>query len=152
MDAGRTFLRDPRQPTIQGCDDATVSTHRPAMRRMTVGRERNRGKMIFGRGTDLGPFLTGVFGDHDRAARADYYRALRILHVKTIETRDQSRALARPLKATIGGVKNHSIRAYRPSVEFVTGETNGADRITLRSRVLPFPSTIGCLRERRRGG
>jgi hypothetical protein len=108
--------------------------------------------MIFGRRADLGPFLSGVFRNYDRATRADYYRALTILHVKTIETGDQSRALALPLKAAVRGVKNHSIGAHGPTVELVTGETDGADRITLRSRVLPFPSAIGCLRERRYSG
>ncbi len=117
------------------------------MCRLSVGSEGDRVEMIFGRGADLGPFLAGVFRDHDRAAGADHHRALRILHVKTIEARDQPRTLALPLKATIRGVKNHAVRAHRPAVEFVTGETNGADRVTLRSRVLPFPSAVGCLRE-----
>src|SRR6266851_3594828 len=113
-----------------------------------VGSERNRVQMIFGRGADLGPFLAGVFRDHHRATSADYHRALRILHVQTIEARDQSRTLALPLKPTIRGVKNHTIRAHCPAVELVTGETNGADRVTLRSRILPFPSAIGLLCER----
>ena len=77
--------------------------------RWTVGGKRDRVEMIFGRRVDLGPFLAAVFRNHHGATRADNYGALRILHVNSVETRDQSRTLALPLKAAVRCVKNHSV-------------------------------------------
>ena len=148
MDAGRTFLCDPGQPAIGRRDDATVSTDCPTMRG-TVRGEGNRVEMIFGRRVDLSPFLAAIFRDCNRAARADNYRAPGVLNVKSIKTHDHSRVLARPLKAAVRGIKNHSVCAHRPTVALVTGETDRADGVTLRSRVLPLPAAVGGLRQRR---
>src|SRR6266404_6802039 len=148
MDTGGTLLRCPGQPTVRGCKDATISTHCSAMRG-TVGGEGYRVEVIFGGRRDLNPSLSGVFRKHHRAARSDHHGALRILHIESIEIHDYSRTLAFPLKAAVGGVKNHSVCAYGPTVSLVSRETDRADGVALRSRVLPFPSAVDCLRETR---
>src|SRR2546423_11993630 len=133
MDAGGTFLRDPGQPAIEGRDDAAVGADCPTVRG-AVTREGNRIEMIFGWRANLSPFLSGVFGDRNCAPRADHYRALRILHKKTIETCDDARPLALPLQATIRGVTNHAAGPDGPTVALVPRQANGADGVALRSR------------------
>ena len=150
MDAGGTLLRDPGQPAIECRDDAAVGADCPPVRG-AVTREGNRIEMIFGWRANLSPFLSGVFGDRNRAPRSDHHRALRILHKKTIEIGDDARPLALPLKASIRGVKNHAVGAYGPTVALVLREANGADGVALRARVLPFPAAVGYLGERRYG-
>src|SRR6267154_1895497 len=116
----------------------------------TVAGERDRVKMIFGGCADFGPLQAAVFRDGDRPARSDHNQVATVMHVKSVQTRNQTRALPLPLKATVRGVKNHAVRAYCPAMELVIGKTNRADRVALRQRVLPFPTTIGGLCERGR--
>jgi len=49
-------------------------------------------------------------------------------------------------------VENYAISADGPTVALVACETDRADRVTLRQRVLPFPSAVKVLRARTRGG
>src|SRR5258708_31416182 len=144
MDAGRTFLRGPGQPAIGRRNDATISTHCPAVHG-TVGRESYRVEMIFGWGADFSPSLASIFRKHHCTARADNSSPPGILYEESIETCDQTRMLALPLKAAVAGVQNHSVGADRPTVALVGGETNRADRVALWSRVLPFPPPVDCL-------
>src|SRR5258708_27200033 len=145
MDVRGTLLRGPGQPAVGSCNDATVSTHCPAMRG-TVGREGYREEMILGRCADLSPSLSGVFRQRHRAARSNHHGAFRIVHIESIEIHDDARVLTLPLKAAVAGVKNYSGGAHGPTVSLVSGETNRADGVSLRSRVLPLPSAVGGLR------
>src|SRR5882762_2237952 len=104
--------------------------------------------MIFRRRGNPSPFLSAVFRRDDDPARADRKRALPIKNVKAVEGGNQARMLARPFKSAVRGVENHAISADRPSVALVAGETDRADRVSLRQRVLPFPSAIKVLRAR----
>src|SRR5205823_2870690 len=77
---------------------------------------------------------------------------LPIKNVKAVEGSNQARMLAGPFKSAIRGVENHAISADGPSVALVAGEADRADRVPLRQRVLPLPSTIKVLRARSRCG
>src|SRR5258708_39033180 len=146
MDAGRTFLRGPGQPAIGRRNDATISTHCPAVHG-TVGRESYRVEMIFGWGADFSPSLASIFRKHHCTARADNSSPPGILYEESIETCDQTRMLALPLKAAVAGVQNYSVGAHGPTVSLISGETDRADGVSLRSGVLPLPSAVGGLRE-----
>src|SRR6266481_2668018 len=150
MNAGRTLLRGPGQSAIGRRNDAAVRTHCPSMHGV-VGRKGYRVEMIFGWGADFYPSFSGIFRQHYRAPRTDNRSALRILHEETIETCDQTRMLALPLKAAIAGVQNYSVGADRPTVALVGGKTDCADGVALWSRVLPFPPAVDCLSKGRCG-
>lgn len=148
MDAGPTALPGPRFTAVGRGHNEAVSADGPAVRR-TVGGESDRIEMVFRRRADLSPLFAPVFGQHDCATRPDRNRVLPILNVQSIQTRDYAGRLAFPLKAAVRGVKDHTVGAHRPTVELVTGETNRADGVALRARVLPLPAAVGCLGERR---
>src|SRR5256885_1906488 len=80
------------------------------------------------------------------AASAQGNHVLSIEYVQSVERVDQTGRWALPTEAATGGVKNDAVRADSPATELVAGETNRADRISLRQRVLPFPTTTGGLR------
>src|SRR5713101_4760226 len=141
MRARRTFLQGPCFPTISRGDDATISADRPAVRRI-IGSESDREEMIFRRRGNLSPFLSAVFRRDDDATRADCKRALPIKNVETVEGGNQTRVLTRPFKPAVRGVENNAVSAYGPTVTLVVCETDRADRVPLRQRVLPFPSAV----------
>src|SRR6266851_4838192 len=145
MRARRTLLQRPGFAAIGRVDDATVSADRPALRRI-VRRESYRVEMIFRRCGNLGPFLSAVFRRDDDATRADCKRALPIKNVETVEGGNQTRVLTRPFKPAVRGVENNAVSAYGPTVTLVVCETDRADRVPLRQRVLPFPSAVEALR------
>src|ERR1700682_5588888 len=107
--------------------------------------------MIPGRRRDISPSLSSVFRKRHCAARADDNRAFGILNKESIEAGDDPRVLALPLKATVAGIQNHSVGSHGPTMTLVGGETNRANGVPLRSRVLPFPSAIDCLSKDRCG-
>src|SRR5712692_5336269 len=145
MHAGRTLLQRPGFAAISRGDDATVSANSPAMLRI-VGRESDRVQMIFRRRGDRSPFLAAVLRRHHNAAGAHCKRVLPIKNEKTVEGCDQTRVLTRPFKPAVRSVENRSVCPDRPTVTLIVGETNRADRVSLRQGVLPFPSTIEVLR------
>ena len=59
--------------------------------------------------------------------------------------------LAGPRKTTVGRMENYAIRADGPAVPVIVRKLNGADRVSLRQRVLPFPTAFATLRVRLRG-
>src|ERR1700674_2826840 len=145
MRARRTLLQRPGFAAVSRVDDAAVSADRPALRRI-VRRESDRVKMIFRRRGNLSPFLSAVFRRDDDPTRADCKRALAIKNIKAVEGGNQTRVLARPFKSAVRSVENHAISADRPTVALVARESDRADRVALRQRVLPFPSAIEVLR------
>ena len=151
MNAGRTLLRGPGQSAIGRRNDAAVRTHCPSMHGV-VGRKGYREEMILGRCADLSPSLSGVFRQRHRAARSNHHGAFRIVHIESIEIHDDARVLTLPLKAAVCGVKNYSVGADGPAVSLVGGETNRADGVALWAGVLPLPTAVGGLRERRYRG
>lgn len=150
MSAGRALLPGPRLTAVGRRNNEAVSADGPAVRRSVRGKSDRR-EMVFCRRADLGPFISAVLCNHDRSARSDSNSVLTILNVQPIESRDHAGALALPLKAAVGAVEDHTVGAHRPTVKFVGGETDRADRIPLRPGILPFPSLFGSLSRRRRG-
>src|SRR5438552_10476047 len=106
--------------------------------------------MILRRRGNLSPFLSAAFRRDDDPTRADCKCALPIKNVKAVEGGNQARMLARPFKSAVRGVQNHAISADGPSVALVARETDRADRVPLRQRVLPFPAAVKVLRARAR--
>ena len=102
--------------------------------------------MVFGGRPDLDPSLTAVSRFQNQSAGAHGEHVLSIEHVQTVKRIYQTRRLVFPTEAAIGGVENYAVGSDGPSMEFVAGETNRADRVALRQRVLPFPTTTGGLR------
>src|SRR5438552_3568898 len=108
--------------------------------------------MILRRRGNLSPFFSAVFRRDDDPTRADCKRALPVKNVKAVEGGNQARMLARPFKSAVRGVQNHAICADGPTVALVAGETDRADRVPLRQRVLPFPPAVKVLRARTGSG
>ena len=101
--------------------------------------------MIFRRRRDLDPSRSCISRRQHHSARPHDKGALAIQDVKAVERRNQTRLLVFPSKAAVRGIKNHAVGAHRPAMLLVASETNRADRIALRQRVLPFPSAVGHL-------
>src|SRR5437660_7628951 len=103
--------------------------------------------MIFRRSRNGDPSRSCILGCQHASTRPRGKGALAIQDVKAVECRNQARRLVFPSKAAVRGIENHAVRAHRPAVQLVAGETNRTDRIALGQRVLPFPSAIGGLSE-----
>src|SRR5712691_675338 len=101
--------------------------------------------MIFCRSRNLAPSRSRISRRQHDSARPHDKGALAIQDVKAVERRNQTRLLVFPPKAAVRGIENHSVRAHRPTMLLVVSETNRTDRISLRQRVLPFPSAVGQL-------
>src|SRR5260370_1667950 len=96
--------------------------------------------MIFCRRGDLSPFVSSIFCSQHQAAGAHNDRSLPVKNVETIERHDRPRVLALPLKPAVSRVKNYTVRSDRPTMTLVIRETDRADRISRRPRVLPCPT------------
>src|SRR2546430_6239844 len=103
--------------------------------------------MIFRRRRYRDPSRSSISRRQHDSARPHDKGALAIQDVKAVECRNQTRLLVFPPKAAVRGIKNHAVRAHRPTMLLVVSETNRTDRIALRQRVLPFPSAVGGLSE-----
>src|SRR5437667_4040084 len=101
--------------------------------------------MVFRGGFDLGPLLAAISRFQNQSARAHDENVLSIEHVQTIKRIDQASWLSFPTEPAVRGVENHAICSDGPAVQFVAGEPNRANRVPLWQRVLPFPTTTGCL-------
>ena len=126
-----TLLQSPAFAAVSRCENAAVGPDRPPSR-LIVGRESDRIEMIFSWGGNRGPFFSAVPGRDYDPPRAHDKSTLPIVNEKSVESYNQARVLTLPLKATVRGIKNHSICAYRPTMSLVAGESNGADGIALR--------------------
>ena len=145
MRARRSLLNRPGCSTVRRRENATVSSHRPATR-WIVGSKRDRVEMILRWRRNFEPFVAAVSRFNHQSARANRKRMLPIEHVQAIQSIDEPRRLILPTKATVIRVKNHAVSADGPAVQLVAGETNCADRIPLRQRILPFPTATRVLR------
>src|SRR5262245_22606886 len=91
---------------------------------------------------DDSPTLSTVGRAQYRAAGADGDGAPAIKNIKAVERCDLARRLVVPRIAAVTGVENYSVRADRPSMSIVFGESNCRDGVSLWQRVLPLPSAI----------
>src|SRR5438046_6338303 len=124
MRAGRTLLQRPGCAAVNRCDNATVSTDGPTVRRV-IGREGDRIEMIFRRRLNPDPALAAVYRPQSQSARANCDCALPIKNVQAVEAGNHTRALTDPLKAAVRAVQDHAVGPDRPTVTLVFGETNG---------------------------
>src|SRR5207248_8052764 len=76
---------------------------------------------------------------HD-AARSYRQCTSPIKNKQTIQRGDHSRALAGPNETAVRRVEDDAVGSDGPAVLLVLRKTNGADRVALRQRVLPFRS------------
>ena len=101
--------------------------------------------MIFcGRGNP-DPDSAPIRRSKHNAARADRQRTSPIKNEQTIQRCDHSRALAGPNEAAIRCVKDDAVGSHGPAVLLILRKTNGANRVALWQRILPFPTAIKSL-------
>src|SRR6266536_233831 len=140
MRARRTLLNGPGHAAVSCRKNAAVSSDGPSAPAI-VRRERDRIKMIFRGRLDLDPFLAAISRFQNQSARARGEDVLSIEDIQSVQRIDQPGWLSFPPEAAVRGVKNDAVGAHGPAVQLIGGEPHRADRVTLRQRVLPFPTT-----------
>src|SRR6185295_15504518 len=119
------FLYRPCQPAVDRRQDGAIGADCPTARTI-VGSKSYGVQVVFARCGDRVPFLTTVVSLQHQPPRAHNKRSLPINDVEAIERVDQTGLLALPAEAAIGSVKNYAIVAYRPAMQFVRRESDGA--------------------------
>src|SRR5690606_22161013 len=98
-------------------------------------------KMVASLNPGLSPFTTTVFGDINTAACSDNYGISGIANKNTAKRLVFRQKLPLPRKTAVSRMKYRVVRTDSKTAPFVIGEIYRIDRISLRQRILPDPST-----------